>query len=119
MRSATHESDARRDGSQLAELLECERELAELLSAAHADARRRIDAARVAAKAMEADGEADLGVEADKLRTELRERTRGQVREIRAATRDQVGRFDRMTDEQVELLAGATFRRLIRLEDAS
>lgn len=118
MPRATDDSDSRRDASQLAELLECERELAELLSAARAQARQCVDEARAAAKALEAETEASLGKEADRLRAEIRERTQARAREIRAEARERAAGFDRVTDERVHTLAEVAFRRLIRREDA-
>jgi vacuolar-type H+-ATPase subunit H len=119
MRSVTDDSAGRHDASQLAELLRCERELAELLSAAQAEARQRVDEARAAAKALEAETEASLGKEADRLRAGIRERTQARAREIRAEALEQVARFDRVTDEQIEALAEVAFRLLVRREDAS
>lgn len=110
----THDSESRRDKSELAELLECERQLAELMGVARADATRTIEEARAAASAQEADLEASLGMEADRLRAAVRERTQARVREIRAEAEAGVTRFDGITDEQITALADHALRILIR-----
>lgn len=114
MRKPTRDSESRREESQLAQLLECERELAELMSLARADTVRQLDEARAAADAQQANLEASLGNEADQLRAAIRERTRARVREIHAEAQVLVTLFDRITDERVALLAEAAIRRLIR-----
>lgn len=110
----THDSESRRDKTQLEELLECERHLTELMVEARVDAARRIEEARAAASAQEADLEASLGMEADRLRAAVRERTQASVREIRAEAEARVTGFDGITDEQVTRLADHALRILIR-----
>ncbi len=109
----TRERDRQTDASQFTELLECERELGEQLSRAQAQARQRVDEAHASSSRAEADLEASLEEDSDRIRTRLREEAQIRIREIFAQAHERAARFDRISDEQVELLATAAFRRLI------
>lgn len=109
----TREPDRQTEPSQFTELLECEQELGELLSRAQAEARQRVDEARAAASKAEADLEASLEGESDRLRARIREETQTRVRETLGEAHERAAGFDRISDEQVDLLATAAFRRLI------
>jgi vacuolar-type H+-ATPase subunit H len=109
----TRERDRQTDASQFTELLECERELGEQLSRAQAQARQRVDEARASSSRAEANLEALLEEESDRLRTRIREEAQIRVREILAQSHERAAGFDRISNEQVERLATAAFRRLI------
>jgi len=102
--------------SQLAELLECERELAELLAAAEAEAVRMVDEARAAAVADDAEVEASLEDEGERQRVRIREATQRRVRELRAEAGERVALFEGVSDGEVARLADDAFRRLVARE---
>jgi vacuolar-type H+-ATPase subunit H len=105
--------------SQLAELLECERELDSRLRATQDEARRRVDEARAASSQAEAEMEAALEDEARRLRATIQSDAEARVREILDRSRERVARFQGVSDERVEALAESAFRRLIGIEDRS
>jgi hypothetical protein len=102
--------------SHLAELVDCERELAELQEAAEASAERMVAEARAASAAAEAEVEGTLEDEAARLRTEIREAAQRRVREVQADAEDKATSFDRVTDEEVARLAEIAFLRLLAVE---
>lgn len=110
------EHDAEPQG-RLAELLACERELADLMMVAREEARRRLDDMRSEVERAEADLEASLEEEAERVRREVREVSRARVHEILARAREQAARFESLGDEEVERLAAAALRRLLGAEE--
>lgn len=115
-RKAEHDAGPQ---SRLAELLECERDLADLMTLSREEARRRLDEARSEVERAEAELEASLEEEAERVRREVREASQARVHEILARAREQGGRFESLGDEEVERLAAAAFRRLLGAEERS
>lgn len=99
--------------SQLDELLGCERELAEALSAARKEARGIVDHARADAAAAAAELEASLESETARERQRAREEARSRIEALSADAGDRATRFHDIGDEEVERLAGLAFRRLV------
>jgi vacuolar-type H+-ATPase subunit E/Vma4 len=99
--------------SQLAELLACERELAELLTAAEEEAWRLVQEARAVAATAAADIEASLGAEAERARSAIREATQRKVREIHGEARERAMAYEAVSDEEVARLGEVAFRALI------
>lgn len=108
-----------RQVSQLAELLACERELAESLAEAEAEARRLVEEARAEAAAAAADLEASLEDEAERERQRIREEAQTRVRATVSAARDQAARFETVGEARVAELAESAFRRLLSAEPSS
>jgi len=104
-------------GSRLSELLECERELAELMAAAKEDARRRVAEAQSEAGLAEAEGEASLEEASERVRREVREAGQARVDDILTRAREQAAMFEALSDRDVERLAEHAYRRLLRVED--
>jgi vacuolar-type H+-ATPase subunit H len=99
--------------SRLAELLACEEELAGLMTAARAEARRRVDAARDEAERAAGLLGASLDEEAERARREIREAARGRADTLLEKARAQVVRFEGVSDAEVGRLAESALRRLI------
>jgi hypothetical protein len=99
--------------SQLAELVACERELADLLAAAEAEGRAMVEEARASATAAEADIEAALEGEGERARADIREATQRKVRAIQVSAQELVARFERVSDEEAGRLADIAFRLLV------
>jgi vacuolar-type H+-ATPase subunit H len=104
--------------SRLAELLACERGLADLMKAAREDASLRVEAARAAASTSEAEVEAALEQEAQRVLSEVRSESQARVHQILSGAGASVARFERVSDDEVERLADAAFRRLLGPGDA-
>ena len=102
--------------SQLAELVRCEQELADLLAEARVQAERMVAEARAAAAAAAADLEASLEDEAQRLRSTIREATQLSVRELQADAEHRASSFGGVSAADVQRLAGSAFRRLIGAE---
>ena len=113
------ERHERHDGptraSQLEELLACERELAELLGEARDDARRRVEEARGLAARAEADLQEALEREAAQERASIREGVEARLQEISGTARERAASLEAISDDRVEHLAEAAFRRLIEV----
>lgn len=105
------------ESSELADLLACELELGELLARAQAEARRLVEEARARADRADAQLEVSLEAESEGVRARIRQETQATVRSISARARDRVAAFEVVSDEGVERLAEAAFRRLIGAED--
>lgn len=103
--------------SRLSELLECERELAALDTAAREEAHRRIAQARDEAARAAADLEASLEDDAERIRRKIREESQTRIRDISARARELVEGFEGLSDERVEQLAESAFRRLLGTEE--
>lgn len=116
--SARNQGPAGAEPSRLAELLACERELADLMRATREDARRRVEEARSAATRMEAELEASLTDEAQRVRSEIGSESHVHVRDILARAAKEAARFERLSDQEVERLAESAFQRLLGREDA-
>jgi vacuolar-type H+-ATPase subunit H len=108
--------DEAHQASGLAELLACERELDELMSAVRTDARRRVADALSQVAHAEAELEASLAEEAERARRELREETQARVRDVSSRARVRVTRFESVSDDEVARLAESAFRRLLDWE---
>lgn len=102
--------------SQLAELVARERELADMLATAEAEAERTVEEARAAASAAEAEVEASLEDEGAHVRAQIRDATQRRARELQAEAEERVALFERVSDEDVERLADSAFRRLVAPE---
>jgi vacuolar-type H+-ATPase subunit H len=100
--------------SQLEELLACEQELAQLLSDAREDSRRRVEEARALAVRAEADLQTTLEGEADQERASIRQEAQARVRETLSAAAERASRLDSISDERVERLADAAFSELLQ-----
>ncbi len=98
---------------QLAAIVECERDLADRLADARAEAAQMVEDARTAAQRAEAELEASLAREALDVRARLRQQTEQRVRDTLAAARARASRFDDVTEAEVDRLAGAAFRFLV------
>jgi len=107
------------ESNELAELLACEFELAELLARTQEQGRHLVEEARAETGRAEVDMEASLEAESDRERARIREETQTSVREIWARARRRVAAFEGVPDERVERLAEAAFRRLIGAEDST
>jgi len=105
--------------SRLSELLECERELAMLMTAAHDEARRRISEARAEAARAEAELEASVEGESERVRVEIRGRSQARVRQISARARERVARCEGVSEAELARVAGAAFRRLLGGEESA
>lgn len=103
----------------LAALLECERELAELMAEAHEEAGRRVAEARAEVARAEATLEASLEEAGDRVRSEVRERAQERVRQVLSEAGERAAAFERVTDAEVERLADRAFRSLIGEEASS
>jgi F0F1-type ATP synthase membrane subunit b/b' len=104
---------------ELADLLECERELAELHEQAREKARQRVARARAQAAQASAKMEASLDQEAERERTRIREELRTRIRTIHAEAAERATLFDNVSDERVEALADIAFHRLLSTEGRS
>lgn len=102
--------------SRLAELLECERELAALLAATREDAHRLVEQALADAQRAEAELEASLEQAAEGVRREIAETSQARIHEVLRGARESAARFERLSDQDVERLAGAALRRLLGVE---
>lgn len=105
------------ESSELADLLACELELGEMLAHAKEEARRLVEEARATADRADAELEASLEAESEGVRARMRQETQASVRVISARARERVAVLESVTDERVERLAEAAFRRLIGAED--
>jgi hypothetical protein len=113
MKSAAVETTREAErASRLAELLACEEELAGLMEAVRADARRRVEAARTEAERADAELDASLEAEAVRVRREIEDGTRAAVRGIVAGANAQAARFDAVSDDEVARLAASALRLL-------
>jgi len=110
-------SDGSLEASQLTELLVCERELADLLTATRAEAERRVAEAREEAAGAEAELEASLADETRLARAQIRADTQGRLREIAQRARTRTELFDGLSEAEVDHLAGMMFRSLIGAEE--
>lgn len=99
--------------SQLDELLECERELARLLTAARSEAREIVERVRAEAIEAAAEVEASLASEAAGERQRAREESRSRIESVSAEARNHASRYDDLSDADVERLADFVFRRLL------
>ena len=117
MRQSAHQAkhEAAPQG-RLAELLDCERELAELLAGAREEALRRVADARADAERAEAELEASLEEESERVRREVREASQARVHEILGRAHGHAARFEGLSDESVQSLAASVFRRLLGRE---
>jgi len=99
--------------SQLAELLACERELAELLKAARDESARRIRDARASAAREMADLEVTLEGAALAIRSGIREEAQARVHEVLQGGRERAARHRAVPDAEIDRLAGLAFAILI------
>ena len=111
--SGRSQGPAGAEPSRLAELLACERELADLMSATREDAKRRVEEARAAVTRAEAEVEASLADEAQRVRSEIGSESHLRVHDILARAAEEAALFERFSDEEVERLAESAFRRLL------
>jgi hypothetical protein len=105
--------------SRLAELVAREREFADMLATAEAEAERMVEEARAAALAADAEVEASLEDEGDRVRAKIREATQHRVRELQAEAEERAALFERVSDQNVERLADSAFRLLVTPEVGS
>ncbi|MDH5590044.1 MAG: hypothetical protein OEZ65_05145 [Gemmatimonadota bacterium] len=98
--------------SHLAELLECEQELEDLLAEARAQAAAIVERARAEAARAEGESEASLDQAARKIRDEIDERTRRRVAEVAREAARRTEFLGSIPDAEVARLADAVFRRL-------
>jgi len=113
--SGRNQEHAGAEPSRLAELLACERELADLMTAAREEASRRVEEARAAASRAEAEVEASLADEAQRVRSEIQAESHARVRQLLARAGESVESFERIADTEAERLAESAFRRLLGL----
>ena len=99
--------------SRLTELLECERELAELTAAARKEADRRVEDARAEVALAEAELEASLEAESERVRSEIRAAAQARVHEILGRARERADRYASLSAPEVDRLAEVAFRRLL------
>jgi hypothetical protein len=99
--------------SRLSELLECEQDLAELMAATREEGRRRVDEARADVARAEAELEASLEEESGRVRGEIGAAAQARVHELRSRARERAARYEGVSDQEVDRLAAAAFRRLL------
>jgi hypothetical protein len=117
-RNAEQDCEVRQD-SQLHELVECEREIAELSAAARTEASALLERARAAASTAAAEAEASLGAESEVTRARTREETQARVRALLAEARQRSAAFDAVDERGVQRLAESAFRSLLGGEGGS
>jgi vacuolar-type H+-ATPase subunit H len=105
------------ESGQLAELLACEREVAELMAAARVEAQRRVAEARSEADGAMAELLASLETTCEQARRELREESEKSIRDILTRAAAQADRFERVSEADIERLTASAFRRLVGAGD--
>jgi vacuolar-type H+-ATPase subunit H len=103
----------REQTGRLADLLTCERELAELMAGVREEARRRVAGARDDATRAETELDASLAMEGERARREIDDEARARMRAVLDEAHAQVARFDAVSDSDVAALADVALRRLI------
>ena len=110
---AARTSGESHQASRLTELLECERELAELTAAAREEASRRVEEARAEVARAEAEVEASLEAESERVRSEIRAASQARVHEILGRARERAARYEALPAPEVDRLVEVAFRRLL------
>ncbi len=119
MKDASDPTHPSGEGDQLAELLACELELAQLLAETQQEARQLVEAARAESVRAEAEMDASLEREAESECLRIRQETQSSVREMSARVAARVAAFESVSRERVEQLAEAAFLRLVGEEDST